>query len=155
MAKTTEERFWEKVAKLRSGCWEWTAACSSYGYGTFFFEGRNQPAHRVSWVLHRGPIPDGLLVCHTCDNPPCVNPAHLFLGTHQDNAEDKVKKGRHTWGEKTHCIRGHSLSGRNLWVSKNGNRHCRACTRIREQTRRKTDRKRRSDYGQIRSQVPG
>lgn len=147
------DRFWRKVRRDQpTGCWEWLAATNSDGYGHFFYEGSVIGAHRVSWMLHHGAIPEGALVCHHCDNPRCVNPAHLFLGTHQDNATDKVVKGRHAWGNKTHCIRGHPLSGDNLYVTKKrGLRMCRECGRMREQARRTTDRTRRSDYGKIRA----
>ena len=94
-------RFWNKVNKegqihfiLRTKCWIWTAHKYPKGYGQFGFNGKVTAAHRVSWILHYGPIPEGLLVCHRCDNPSCVNPEHLFLGTAKDNAEDMGRKGR-------------------------------------------------------------
>lgn len=93
--KSSEQRFWTKVQKpIGEGCWIWTASKYPYGYGCIRFNGRNEAAHRVSWELHNGPIPDSMQVLHHCDNPPCVNPSHLFLGTNQDNIDDKVKKGR-------------------------------------------------------------
>lgn len=98
-----EARFWSRVRKLESGCWEWTGCRYGAGYGVIGrggFRGGQTPAHRVSWMIHRGDIPDGLLVCHTCDNPPCVNPDHLFLGTHTDNAHDAKRKGRLSNGER-------------------------------------------------------
>jgi hypothetical protein len=91
--KTLAERFWEKVEKTE-GCWRWTGAKYNYGYGKIRRGGKTILAHRVSWILHKGPIPEGMCVCHHCDNPPCTNPAHLFLGTHQDNAVDRERKGR-------------------------------------------------------------
>ncbi len=95
--RTTEERFWPKVAKT-ADCWEWTARRNPKGYGqTTARDGRGVLAHRLSWELHFGPIPVGMLVCHHCDNPPCVRPDHLFLGTRQANARDSVRKGRQTW----------------------------------------------------------
>jgi hypothetical protein len=90
------ERFAEKYrVDADTGCWVWTASFTRGGYGQFGFGGITRRAHRVSWVLHRGPIPDGLWVLHKCDNPPCVNPDHLFLGTCSDNSRDCVAKGRH------------------------------------------------------------
>jgi hypothetical protein len=77
-------------------CWIWTGSRHKFGYGYIRHEGRTLLAHRVSWQLSKGEIPSGLCVLHRCDNPPCVNPAHLFTGDHADNAADKVSKGRET-----------------------------------------------------------
>ncbi len=98
---TLEERFWSKVDKTTAdGCWLWTRSCR-HGYGTFSLsDGMLAPAHRVAWVLTHGPIPDGLWVLHACDVRACVNPAHLWLGTREDNMQDMVKKGRSALGEK-------------------------------------------------------
>jgi hypothetical protein len=77
-----------------NGCWEWTGCQDANGYGRFCLKGQRRLASRVSWMLHNGAIPEGLFVCHKCDNPPCVNPAHLFLGTAKDNMQDCKRKGR-------------------------------------------------------------
>lgn len=99
--KTTEQRFWEKVQKT-DGCWIWTGSKRNKGYGAFSYtvngrliQGR---AHRYSYELHKGEIPPGLFVLHRCDNPACVNPDHLFLGTNEDNIRDMLAKGRHIPG---------------------------------------------------------
>jgi len=87
-------RFGMNIEKQPSGCWVWMGSKYGKGYGKICMNGRNTSAHRVSWMLNRGPIPDGLCVLHKCDNPPCVNPKHLFIGTLKDNAQDCVLKGR-------------------------------------------------------------
>lgn len=91
-----EERFWEKVNKKSDDeCWEWLGSLLyKWQYGVFCVGGGSTLAHRYSWKLHFGEIPPGMLVCHKCDNPPCVNPKHLFLGTGTDNMIDMVNKGR-------------------------------------------------------------
>jgi len=89
-----ETRFWEKVDKS-GDCWVWTAGTTTYGYGCMPDEvGRPAMAHRLSWRLHFGVIPRGMCVCHHCDNPPCVRPDHLFLGTKWDNSQDMLQKKR-------------------------------------------------------------
>jgi hypothetical protein len=91
-------KFWLKVKKTsEDGCWNWTGYKNAEGYGAVQWNGKLDRAHRISYRLFHGPIPPGILVCHHCDNPPCVNPKHLFLGTNQDNTDDKVEKHRHTW----------------------------------------------------------
>lgn len=96
---TTEEAvksFWDNVAITADSerCWLWTARIHPSGYGTKNWNGRKDQAHRVSWMINYGAIPEGLWVLHRCDNPTCVNPKHLFLGTRQDNIDDMVAKGR-------------------------------------------------------------
>jgi hypothetical protein len=95
------ERFWEKVQK-DDACWTWIAGHTQAGYGMFHpRHGVSIYAHRYSWALVNGPVPDGLLVLHRCDTPPCVNPDHLFLGTDADNHRDKAAKGRAPAGTNT------------------------------------------------------
>ena len=93
-----DERFWAKVDRASSdACWPWLATHGRFGYGEFKVggrSGRSVKAHRVAWELTHGPISDGLFVLHRCDNPPCCNPGHLFLGTHADNMRDMAQKGR-------------------------------------------------------------
>ena len=97
-----EDRFWRSVNKGGGGaerCWNWTASVNTYGYGQIRDEkGTYQSAHRISWRLHNGGIPDGLQVLHRCDNTRCVRPDHLFLGTQLDNIHDRDQKGRHRNG---------------------------------------------------------
>ena len=95
--KSVVERFWTKVSpEPNTGCWLWTGRCRDDGYGIFPFKSRvdQARAHRIAWELTNGPIPEGLFVCHRCDNPPCCNPDHLFLGTAADNNQDAAAKGR-------------------------------------------------------------
>jgi HNH endonuclease len=87
-------RFWRFVLKA-DGCWRWCGRRNAQGYGSIREGASHTMAHRLSWRLHNGDIPAGMLVLHKCDNPPCVNPAHLFLGTSLDNAKDRDAKGRH------------------------------------------------------------
>ena len=95
-----ECRFWDKVnIKGPDECWLWQAGKMPDGYGCFWMNNKNITTHRTVWELTYGPIPDGLLVCHHCDTPLCVNPKHLFLGTQKDNSTDMVLKGRSLKGE--------------------------------------------------------
>ncbi len=94
-------RFWLKVDKSK-GCWLWTPPSSAHGYGQLKINGRPVAAHRISWVIHNGQIPLEAYVLHRCDVRNCVNPDHLFIGSHEENMRDMIKKGRHSHpkGEK-------------------------------------------------------
>lgn len=103
MPEPTEKQkalFFLKIDRSKD-CWEWTAAKNSGGYGLFGLHPKGTFAtHRIAYALHYGSINEGMLVCHHCDNPPCCNPDHLFLGTGYENAMDKCKKGRHRGNRK-------------------------------------------------------
>jgi hypothetical protein len=99
-----EEGFWSRVKKT-DGCWEYTGGKSPKGYGWVYVGMRKGKMHymranRLSWIYCHGEIPEGMLVCHKCDNPSCVRPDHLFLGTHKDNYADSQQKQRHSHGAR-------------------------------------------------------
>lgn len=91
---TTQELFQSLDMKGHADCWEWKHSRDKYGYGMAYFNSRRNYTHRIAFTLLVGPIPAGMLVCHKCDNPPCCNPAHLFVGTVKDNTLDRNAKGR-------------------------------------------------------------
>ena len=99
-----QERFFMKVEKTDT-CWNWMAYRKKTGYGCFCMGVKNNLAHRVSWELHNGSIPEGLHVLHKCHNPRCVNPDHLYVGTHTDNMNDRIKDGTSPRGEKHHSAK--------------------------------------------------
>ncbi len=132
-------KFWAKVQKS-DGCWVWQG-CIVRRYGVLGHDGKQVKAHRVAWGLTNGPIPNGLSVLHKCDNPPCVRPDHLFLGTQLDNMRDCSAKGRSGirgmngtgLRDKEHCFRGHLLSPENIYIGVKAGaerRMCRLCRKI-------------------------
>ncbi|TXH09407.1 MAG: HNH endonuclease [Spirochaetes bacterium] len=136
ITESLKEKFFRSVNPTDiEECWLWTGRTDKHGYGTIS-EGRNYRAHRVSYVIHFGKIDNGLLVCHHCDNPSCVNPLHLFLGTIKDNNRDRDNKGRHGCMRKTHCPKGHPYSGENLYIHADGSRMCRICISARKLAQR-------------------
>lgn len=130
-------------------CREWPGRKGRNGYGLLTLRGGTLYAHRVVWELVNGPIPEGMEVCHTCDNPPCCNPAHLFLGTHQDNMLDMAQKGR--WGNqnkgRTHCRNGHEYTPENTYWAPSGYRVCLTCRREWGRQDMRKRRKRRKEEG--------
>jgi len=143
VAMDTKSRFWSRVQKTE-GCWLWTGCVNSTGYGSGTFgKARTHMAHRFSWEIAHGPIPDGLCVCHRCDNPRCVRPDHLFLGTRSDNQNDRVAKGRHNEATKTHCRNGHEFTPENTYHNPAKKPHHRSCYQcIRERSVEYTERRR-------------
>lgn len=138
-----DQRLWGRIQVSPTGCWEFMGARTPKGYGRIGLDGQYWQAHRLAWTLKRGPIPNGLglQVCHRCDNPPCINPDHLFLGTNADNCRDRHSKGRTKNLEtgtallarenrsKTHCPQSHPYSGDNVRFRPNGSRYCAECNR--------------------------
>lgn len=129
------ERFSERfIPEPNSGCWLWDGALNHHGYGQLSQTcGRPVKAHRVSYELSCGPIPQGMHVCHHCDVRSCVNPDHLFLGTQADNMLDMKKKGRafRPGAGRTHCKHGHELTPETTWIRRlpggQAGLMCRAC----------------------------
>lgn len=146
LSEQDEARFWAKVALPdEQGCMLWLDAPALNGYGRFYLGQRTLYAHRVSYVLAYGPIPDGLQIDHVkergCTNRHCVAPAHLEAVTQREN----LLRGRGASAinaVKTHCVRGHAFDGANTYVMPNGRRRCRACNRewMRAHARRKAER---------------
>lgn len=129
--------FYSYVTKRHErGCWVWTGTTNRYGYGTW----GKKLAHRHSWELANGPIPDGAWILHHCDNKPCVNPLHLYAGTHAENVQDAVDRGRFKPSRKQVCSKGHEKVGDNLvTVQSKGytSYRCRICVNEQSATRQR------------------
>ena len=149
MAKhmTYIERFNQKINKTNT-CWLWTGAQNSKGYGAMSYNGKVINAHRLSYLLHKGEIPDKLIVCHTCDTPRCVNPDHLWLGTHTDNNHDMIKKNRHgkNMRRQTHCRKGHKFTPKTTYIRTEPDgtqyQNCKTCRNILKKNNRNNPEKR-------------
>ena len=142
--KTWQERFWRKVNKLNpNDCWPWAGAKDREGRGMLWRDGVTKTAPRLAMEIHLGQnIEPGKDVCHSCDNPNCVNPAHLWIGSHQENMLDSGAKGRAHYS-KNSCKRGHPLEGYNVYINPVGARVCKECRKAnhRERYRRLTSQK--------------
>lgn len=144
---TDWNRFWDKVDFVgMNACWGWTGAHLIKGKrGTFWMDGRMVVAPKASLILHGVSVPDGTFVCHHCDNPNCVNPLHLFVGTNKDNLIDSSNKGRLPPQQKTHCKNGHEFTEENTRKRTVGNsRVCMECMKV---YRRKYELRRRAEEG--------
>lgn len=112
------------VPEPNTGCLLWNHG--AHEYGSISIDGKAHYAHRMSYELHKGPIPHGMVVCHKCDTPGCVNPEHLFISTIAGNNRDKTAKGRHPFGVRNHCGKGHEYTEDSLKVI-SGKRRCLIC----------------------------
>ena len=137
MIEKDYKRFMSKVTKTND-CWLWSAGKDQKDYGMFSItiNGNTKTcrAHRAMYEHVNGLIPEGMMICHSCDIPGCVNPSHLWLGTMSDNALDSVYKNRHGMAKKTHCPYGHEYTFENTYINPNKRhkgRECRMCMRRR------------------------
>lgn len=132
--RTVDERFWAKVDKTAT-CWNWTGYRDKRGYGRFGFGNRLVQPHRFAYEALVGPIPEGLVLDHLCRNPSCVNPGHLDPVTQAENMRRGEIREHHANTLKTHCKRGHPLSGDNIYDLASGARECKTCKREKQRLR--------------------
>lgn len=141
----TVEAFWANVEKTDS-CWIWRGCKDKDGYGLWTINYKQWRGHRFSfWVTH-GKINTKSMICHTCDNPSCVNPDHLYEGNATTNNRDTVNRGRYTnvFKERTHCFNGHLFEGENLYYDSK-KRVCKICRRIHDKNRYIRDKEKRNN----------
>jgi len=131
MKANRQDSFWSKV-EYGPDCWIWNAAKNRKGYGQFRVDGKLWISHRLVWTLAHGEIPKGMHVLHTtCDNPSCVRPDHLSIGTNQDNVDDKMRKKRHWTFTRTACKAGHAYTSETVRIRPcDGSRVCKLCKRL-------------------------
>ncbi len=151
MDNLTEDDRVDPVLCYVRGCWVWTGPYfrarkspgNRYGYISIYFpetqKSKTISVHKAMWLATKGKPSKGMCICHTCDNPLCCNPDHLWLGTQRENLHDMVVKGRHNYKDKPYCKRGHPLSGDNVRIDKQVNgigirRTCLECERMRTQS---------------------
>lgn len=138
-----DEAYYREFIKARikvdeRGCWLWQKFVmpEPNAYGQIYALGKDQRVHRVAYLLWKGPIPEGKVVCHSCDVKHCCNPDHLWLGTISDNKQDEIKKGLNYEANRTHCPHGHAYTPENTSVDNRGWRHCRTCQKAKEHSPR-------------------
>ncbi len=137
---TLSERLWKRVDKSggADACWPWLGATNNVGYGVIGVGSKKdgtrglETTHRLAFQLAHGKPFDGLVIMHTCDNPPCCNPAHLHAGSYSDNQQDSIRKGRKARRRPTHCVHGHPFDEANTYFYR-GRRQCRECKKQRKQ----------------------
>lgn len=140
MNEALYNRLTAKTSVSESGCWVWTGVLHTSTkypaghHGMTMYKGKSISTHRAMWIAVHGSIPEGKHVCHTCDVPACINPEHLWIGTHRENMADMNRKGRNPMASKTHCKRGHPFSPENTYLQRSGatirGRGCRACATL-------------------------
>lgn len=125
------------VGEPMTGCWLWVGSVDKKGYGQLTHKQKHYAAHRASFAAFKGD-PSGLLVCHDCDQPGCVNPAHLYAGTHIDNRSDMLVRERwaHPWAARTHCAAGHEYAAVGVSTATDGSRACKECQRQNKRNQR-------------------